>query len=217
MQPIRRAKRITSTEVRGCTVRVSKAPASLASEASVRTRGLPGLHTPATQGSQCERLSTQETAGLVPQWAHSDPQLPGKYLCFLPPSQLAKQAAALSCGKGAEAGGSVVKALPQRPTPELCLSLRPRKLTYLLCRGVWVGEHPLPCGWWGSPARFAMFTSWWDINILWVGSITGLPESLKLYCPALDSCSRPLQPTGVVAPSCGGCASPPTALQLPLV
>lgn len=105
-----RGKRNTSLEVRGSPVRVSKASASLVSEASVRTRGLPGLHTPATQGSQCERLSTQETAGPSPSMGLFRPQLSGKYLCFLPPSHLAKQTAALSCGKGAEAGGSVVKA-----------------------------------------------------------------------------------------------------------
>lgn len=97
-------------EVRGSPVRVSKAPASLASEASVQTRGLPGLHTRATQGSQCERLSTQETAGPRPSMGLFRPQLSGKYLRFLPPSHLAKRAAALSCGKRAEASGSMVKA-----------------------------------------------------------------------------------------------------------
>lgn len=96
-------------EVRGHTVRVSKAPASLASEASVGTRGLPGLRTPTTQGSQCEGLSTQEAAGPSPSMGSFRPQISGKYLCFLPPSQLAQQAAALSCGKRAEAGGSVVR------------------------------------------------------------------------------------------------------------
>lgn len=43
------------------------------------------------------------------------------------------------------------------------------------------------------------------INILRVGSITWLTKPLKVYCSALPSCCEPLQPTRVVAPSCGGC------------
>lgn len=144
------------------------------------------------------------------------PQLSGKYLCFLPPSHLAKQTAALSCGKRAEASGSMVRAsrVPWCLTHSPGFPLRPKKLTYTFCaREFWPdrshqresalflggGEHPR------SPLRCLPLQ---DINILGVGSVTWLTKSLKVYClvsAAAPSHSSPprwwLHPVGAVRPT----------------
>lgn len=63
---------------------------------------------------------------------------------------------------------------------------------------------PSSCGWQADQSQFEMFTSLRDINTLRVGSVTWPTKSLKVCCSALASCSKPLQPTRVVASSCGG-------------